>query len=67
MVFIKPKAKRNIHRKKAEIEENRSHVKDFFGTLPNMPSHYCRANTANGYLEPIIQNKNIVHAVPSVV
>ena len=38
MVFIKPKVKRDTRRKKAENEENRSHVKDFLGT--NMPSYY---------------------------
>ena len=46
--------------------ENRSHVKDFLGTLPNMPSHYCRVNTTKRYLEPTIQKERIVQAVPSV-
>ena len=55
MVFIKPKAKRD-----------RSRKKDFLGTLPNMSSHYCRANPTKRYLEPIIQNKNALYKLYQV-
>ena len=66
MVFISPKAKRDTRRKNAENEENRSHVKYFLGTLPNMPSHYCRTNTTKRYLELIIQNKNALYKLYQV-
>ena len=42
------------HSKKDDI----SFLKDFFNSLPKMPSHYCRATTTRQYLEPIIENKN---------
>ena len=66
MVFIKPKVKRDTCRKKDESEENRKHVKDFLGTLPNMPSHSCRANSTKRYLEPFIQNKNALYKLHQV-
>ncbi|KAI0238994.1 hypothetical protein LSAT2_010254, partial [Lamellibrachia satsuma] len=41
-------------------------VKYFLGTLPNMPSHYCRTSTTKRYLELIIQNKNALYKLYQV-
>lgn len=39
-------------------KEDMTFLKQFFASLPKMPSHYCRASTSKQYLEPIVENKN---------
>jgi len=38
-------------------------LKDFFGLLPKMPSHYCRKSSTKLYLEPIYNSKAHLYSV----
>ncbi|CAG9796288.1 unnamed protein product [Diatraea saccharalis] len=47
----------NEHQERIIKKEDLAFLKEFFASLPKMPSHYCRANTSKQYLEPIIEDK----------
>ena len=45
------------------FEDKKASLKQFFGELPKMESHYCRASTKKLYLEPIWQSKTEIYRI----
>lgn len=51
----------NLNEERMYKKDEMAFLKQFFASLPKMPSHYCRASTSKQYLEPIIQDKTTLY------
>lgn len=54
---------RSGQRNNERTSERMTIVKNFFGSLPKMPSHYARKNSSKLYLEPVFSTKKEVYKI----
>ncbi|CAG4954258.1 unnamed protein product [Parnassius apollo] len=56
----------DINEERTIKKDDVAFLKQFFASLPKMPSHYCRASTSKQYLEPIIDDKTALYRLYTI-